>query len=292
MIEADARELKLLAETSYQERLTQLKASGEIARAELDARMREGNVERFLLSLRTMEGAEIASLQGRQQFLQVYQDMWMESHRTMFSYVAQATQTVYQGLSSAITNVITGAMSAKEAFKALGVQMIQMVVQFMAQRLIAFALEKTLTAAGLAMSKGVATAALATSAALAGAHAAAATAASIATFGGATAFGALVPPMMAANAALGSSIALAAGGIGGAAHGGLDFVPKEQTFLLDRGERVVSPEQNRDLTEYLEGNGGNGIQHITLEIDGHKFADYIYQATRDGRMRIHSNAIV
>jgi hypothetical protein len=40
------------------------------------------------------------------------------------------------------------------------------------------------------------------------------------------------------------------------AHGGLDFVPKEQTFLLDRGERVVSPRQNRDLTEFIKSGGG------------------------------------
>jgi len=36
-----------------------------------------------------------------------------------------------------------------------------------------------------------------------------------------------------------------------AAHGGLDFVPREQTFLLERGERVLSPNQNRRLTEFL-----------------------------------------
>jgi tape measure domain-containing protein len=35
---------------------------------------------------------------------------------------------------------------------------------------------------------------------------------------------------------------------GGAAHGGLDNVPKEQTYLLDKGERVLSPRQNVDIT--------------------------------------------
>jgi hypothetical protein len=209
----------------------------------------------------------------------------------MFSYLASATQTIYGSLSNAITSVITGTQTAKEAFKQLGAQMVTMVVQFMAQRLVAFALEKTLTAAGLALSKVAATSALATAAALSGANAAAATGAAIASYGTALAFGPAVMPMIAANAALGTSYALAAGSIGGVAHGGLDFVPKEQTFLLDRGERVVSPEQNRDLTDFLSG-GGSGTQHITLEIDGHVFAEYIYQATRDGRMRIHSNAIV
>lgn len=33
-----------------------------------------------------------------------------------------------------------------------------------------------------------------------------------------------------------------------AAHGGLENVPKEQTYLLDKGERVLSPRQNVDIT--------------------------------------------
>src|SRR5574343_29594 len=35
---------------------------------------------------------------------------------------------------------------------------------------------------------------------------------------------------------------------GGIAHGGLENVPKEQTYLLDKGERVLSPRQNVDIT--------------------------------------------
>lgn len=49
--------------------------------------------------------------------------------------------------------------------------------------------------------------------------------------------------------------------ISGIAHGGLDYVPKETTFLLDKGERVLSPRQNKDLTRYLNERqnttGGN-----------------------------------
>jgi hypothetical protein len=41
------------------------------------------------------------------------------------------------------------------------------------------------------------------------------------------------------------------------AHGGLDYVPKESTFLLDRGERVLSPRQNKDLTQFLDAAPAN-----------------------------------
>lgn len=37
-----------------------------------------------------------------------------------------------------------------------------------------------------------------------------------------------------------------------AAHGGLDYVPAEQTYLLNKGERVLSPKQNKDITGYVQ----------------------------------------
>ena len=45
--------------------------------------------------------------------------------------------------------------------------------------------------------------------------------------------------------------------LAGIAHGGLDYVPSESTYLLDRGERVLSPRQNQDLTNYLANQGGS-----------------------------------
>lgn len=39
--------------------------------------------------------------------------------------------------------------------------------------------------------------------------------------------------------------------ISGMAHNGIDNIPKEGTWLLDGGERVLNPEQNKDLTNYL-----------------------------------------
>lgn len=56
---------------------------------------------------------------------------------------------------------------------------------------------------------------------------------------------------------------------GGQAHDGLGFVPREGTFLLDRGERVLAPEQNRDLTDFLaqEGGGGGGATVIVEKLE-------------------------
>lgn len=56
----------------------------------------------------------------------------------------------------------------------------------------------------------------------------------------------------------------------GIAHGGMDYIPSESTFLLDKGERVLSPRQNKDLTDFLAKGGtskGSGDTNITITID-------------------------
>lgn len=70
------------------------------------------------------------------------------------------------------------------------------------------------------------------------------------------------------------------------AHGGMTNVPSEATYLLDKGERVLSPNQNSDLIEFMQ-RGGGGPTNITLEIDGHAIAKYVWEGTRDGSLNIH-----
>lgn len=45
--------------------------------------------------------------------------------------------------------------------------------------------------------------------------------------------------------------------VAGVFHGGTDYVPKETSYLLDKGERVLSPRQNTDLTRYLSAQNQN-----------------------------------
>ncbi|MDR6105630.1 tape measure domain-containing protein [Acinetobacter baylyi] len=56
---------------------------------------------------------------------------------------------------------------------------------------------------------------------------------------------------MASVAASTASIISNIQSVSGIFHGGKDYVPKEATYLLDKGERVVSPRQNQDLTSFL-----------------------------------------
>ncbi|WP_336916593.1 hypothetical protein [Acinetobacter modestus] len=60
--------------------------------------------------------------------------------------------------------------------------------------------------------------------------------------------------------------------VDGVFHGGTDYVPKESSYLLDKGERVLSPRQNTDLTRYLndrKSGGGNGVNVIINVPEGY-----------------------
>lgn len=50
----------------------------------------------------------------------------------------------------------------------------------------------------------------------------------------------------------------------GIAHGGMSYVPKETTYLLDKGERVLSPNQNRDLTNFISNQGASNGANIVI----------------------------
>ena len=68
---------------------------------------------------------------------------------------------------------------------------------------------------------------------------------------------------------------IAAQTIQGMAHDGIDNIPKEGTWLLDKGERVVDSRTNADLKNYLANGGGSGgdvkiSQSITFADGGAK----------------------
>lgn len=73
----------------------------------------------------------------------------------------------------------------------------------------------------------------------------------------ATAAIAATSPMVAAVAGAATS------GLAGMAHSGIDNIPKEGTWLLDKGERVVDSRTNADLKGYLsDRNSGSGPSNV------------------------------
>jgi hypothetical protein len=81
----------------------------------------------------------------------------------------------------------------------------------------------------------------------------------------------LISKSTAANIVLGMGMAnvgmIAAQTISGMAHDGIDNIPKEGTWLLDKGERVVDSRTNADLKGMIanQKNGGGDV-HIQVNV--------------------------
>lgn len=80
----------------------------------------------------------------------------------------------------------------------------------------------------------------------------------------------------------------------GQAHAGMTSIPGngDQTWMLQGGERIVSKNQNEDLTDMLEGRGPSSSPAIHVSIDGFDFFRLMKTASMDGRLQISSRAIV
>ncbi len=273
-----ARNVENMRLTEHQKHLNSMQ--------ELDRAYNEANVSGYIESLNDINGKLLIHYTERRQFLDTYRQFWMESHRGMFSYAAEGVRTVAASLSDAVVDVAMNTKKASEAFRELGMSIGRMFLTWIVNRQIAWLAEKVLSAVGLGLAKAQAAAVSVIAGGVAAAWAPAATASLIATFGSSASAASLLIPAMAANqaAALGLSLA------GGQAHGGASYIPEESTYLLSKGERVLSPRQNEDLTSFMEGSrGGSGGD---LYIDGAKIGQVLWDMSRAGRLRISSRAIV
>lgn len=75
---------------------------------------------------------------------------------------------------------------------------------------------------------------------------------------------AMAPAAMASALAVTEPMAAAVSGLAlaGMAHDGIDSVPREGTWLLDKGERVVDQRTNADLKDFLSSGGDGGSEVI------------------------------
>lgn len=165
-----------------------------------------------------------------------FDSMWGNTFDRFSSGIAEATTTALfeqQSFGDAMKEITRGAIQS----------VIQGLIEIGIQKLTLFALEKTIATTSAATSAATASA---TGTAIATAYAPAAAMASLASYGANS-----IPAMggIAATVGLSSSLALA-----GMAHDGIDDVPREGTWLLDKGERVVDSRTNKDLKNYLNSS--------------------------------------
>ncbi len=198
-----------------------------------------------------------AKTQGQIKLLNFYKQEFMLAHQGMTAFVTTVAQNMQTGLSGAITNIITGVKSAKEAFTEFGKAMITAIVQFIAQKLVAAAIEKVLLATTVRASTTAADA-------IAKAWARAAAMVSLATMGGNAIPAAAAIIGVTTLASTIATIGSAASKIQGAAamaEGGQGIVTRPTLFLA--GE--AGPERF-SFTPIGSGNKGNGGGPIEVNI--------------------------
>lgn len=96
--------------------------------------------------------------------------------------------------------------------------------------------------------------------------------------------------------------AVSAAALAGIAHDGMSTIPREGTWLLDGGERVVAPQQNRDLTQFLQSqqnqrprSGGDFIFAPTVQAADSRDAQRLLQrggALEKEMRRMHRNYVL
>lgn len=90
--------------------------------------------------------------QERISLLNFYKETYNTAHAGMAAFTVMLGQTIQTQLSTAIMSMILNVHNAKDAFKQLEKAMIQAILNFMIQKMVAFVLEKTLLAGHVAAS--------------------------------------------------------------------------------------------------------------------------------------------
>lgn len=203
--------------------------------------------------------------------LKFYEQTYRTAHQGMAAFTVTVGKAIQTNMSAALTSMITGAKSAKEAFADLGKAMLTAIVDFMVQKVVAWVLEKTLLA-------GTVAASMTAAASIAAAWAPAAALVSAATFGASAVAGGVA---LTATALTAQTIAATSGmsgvrigtsdGAGGPttwgpvvprAMGGDDYVTRPTLFLA--GE--AGPERVRVDPQGSAGYNGGGGGGITINI--------------------------
>ncbi|RMV71757.1 Lambda family phage tail tape measure protein [Pseudomonas caricapapayae] len=184
-------------------------------------------------------------------------------------FVSGSLNDLTGGLGNVFSDVVTGAEDAGDAIADFAGNMAKSMINALADMAAQWLIYQ-----GIQLLVGKSGQSAAAAGLIANAQAASAQAAlnAYASTAGIPLIGPAAAPAAAIAAAAATApmvAAVSASALAGMAHNGMDNIPKEGTWLLDGGERVLNPNQNRDLTRYLAdkaGAGGGGSTPISISV--------------------------
>ncbi|MDU2190497.1 MAG: phage tail tape measure C-terminal domain-containing protein, partial [Klebsiella pneumoniae] len=196
---------------------------------------------------------------------------YLNSVPTLYESVTAATTSIFSSTETAISSnlsaMLQGTESLSDGFKNMAVGMGQAVIdaltkmaaQWLVYQAVQLLVGKTAAAGAAASMVGQATA----MSQIAGINAYA-SAAAIPVSGWAMAPAAMAAALAAttpliASVAVSSAAMTAGGGLTGMAHNGIDSVPSTGTWLLEKGERVMTADTSARLDSTLENLRKNGL---------------------------------
>lgn len=176
---------------------------------------------------------------------------YIDSAKNIAGMTEDIIGNAFTGLEDVLYDfVATGESKLSDLMRSIGQQVIQMLIRIGIQKTASFLLDKAL---GTSAATGYV--AQVTGQALAGMNMAAinafASTAAIPVVGPAAAPAAAGAALAFTSPFVNASITAASSTLAGMAHSGINNIPSEGTWLLDKGERVLSPRQNQDLTQFL-----------------------------------------
>ncbi|WP_140187717.1 tape measure protein [Providencia stuartii] len=192
---------------------------------------------------------------GAHMALQNYIDDAINYHQIAADSVTNILNSTTSAISSGFTDMINGTKSVGDAFSdmasGMGQAVIQQLTQMAAQWLVYQAVQMMVSKTTQSSASAGLTANAQAASQMAGLNAYASTAA-IPIFGPAMAPGAMAAAISATQPLALTISALSTAGLTGMAHSGIDKVPQTGTWLLEKGERVMTQNTSARLDKMLE----------------------------------------
>ncbi len=226
--------------------------------ANIDEAYNQVSIQKLQEALTAENAIRVNHYEAQKSLMDTWQEAYLASMATTTQLVAGMYSTAFSGISTAISDVITGASSAQDAIISLGKSILKVIADWIAKKIAGTLLAATIGEAALAAETA---ASIAAAAATAAAWAPAAAAVSLASFGANSG-----PAMAGISATHALSAALSVPKL---AEGGMPTGPTLAMIGEGKKKEVVLPLSDKIFKGIAEGINGAGERNgATLNIYG------------------------